>query len=602
MLTLSAAAQSGGSGMWWGIYNGNQTLENLGVNDPVLYEAAIHINGGTDALLEGATLTALRLPLMKVDNLADITLWVTSDLNGDKLAQVAVTDPVVGMNTVELPQPITIPAEGLYVGCSLRVTQIDNGNNYDAHPLPVVSVKQQDGLWLRIPDRESMASWTNYSSQNYGSLAIQVRATSEQFAPYAVEALSLESINAVAGQANTFYLTVANWGSEPVQAISYSYHNGEQELQGVHTLEQPLEAVYGKEYVVPVQLNTPSSTLSELTMALQVQDINGNTNSIDNEAVEASYLNLLRQAHHNTVMEEYTGTWCSFCPRGMVGIRNLKALYPDNFIALCVHYYNNDPMQIEGYESQLPVEGFPICNIDRTYLTDPYLGYNVVDASFQVDTVFELANRILSVADINLTAHWNTEATTPTVDINSQVEFLLHSDDCPYRLCYVMTEDSLTGTTSAWAQKNSFPALADQYTSDDMWEFTHGSNPVTGLYYDDVVIAVSEVNGIEGSINAPLMAGDTQTHKWQMTVPALSQNINRIHITALLIDTNTGHIVNAARVPVTKADGIIAVQADDTSNEVTTYYRLDGIQVATPNAPGIYLKKQGTTVTKILTR
>ena len=57
------------------------------------------------------------------------------------------------------------------------------------------------------------------------------------------------------------------------------------------------------------------------------------------------------------VVEEYTGTWCGNCPRGIVGLSRLAEDFGDRFIGIAIHTGDSEPMVIPTYPSLVPGAG-----------------------------------------------------------------------------------------------------------------------------------------------------------------------------------------------------------------------------------------------------
>ena len=155
----------------------------------------------------------------------------------------------------------------------------------------------------------------------------------------------------------------------------------------------------------------------------------------------------------------------------------------------------------------------------------------------------------LAPADLSVEAQW-TDETHTTVAITSTTDFVFDDDECRYKLAYVMTEDSLRGPEGdkSWYQRNSFsdPSLA-YYVEDDMQPYVNSEGTfLTDVIYNDVVIAMSDVRGIEGCFTGPQVAGQPMSHTYQLDVPAISQDKSNIHVVCLLIDQQTKLIANAA--------------------------------------------------------
>jgi thiol-disulfide isomerase/thioredoxin len=67
------------------------------------------------------------------------------------------------------------------------------------------------------------------------------------------------------------------------------------------------------------------------------------------------------------LMEEFTGTWCGWCPYGVDSLHALLSRYPDNLVV--ASYHNGDPMAIlsPSEENFLHVAYFPGGLVDRSY-------------------------------------------------------------------------------------------------------------------------------------------------------------------------------------------------------------------------------------------
>ena len=113
-------------------------------------------------------------------------------------------------------------------------------------------------------------------------------------------------------------------------------------------------------------------------------------------------------------------------------------------------------------------------------------------------------------------------------------------------------------------------------------------------YFSDVVIATSKswVSGEEGSITAPITGGIPQTFDYTFSLAdavntskeSLVQDKNHIRVVAALIDTETGHIVNAAKIGISPFDasGINSIDTTNPFKVSYAYYSIDGKRLTTP--------------------
>ena len=271
-----------------------------------------------------------------------------------------------------------------------------------------------------------------------------------------------------------------------------------------------------------------------------------------------------------SVVEEFTGTWCGHCPRGMVGMERLAQQFGDRFIGIAVHTGSGEPMAIPSYpdmqEQLLPGSGAPSCVINRApFKFDPYSGSGQRGAThYGIDLDFAASLAVPTEAKVELKAQWDDEfqwdvrftaTTTFNMDIPSDGGDL---QSPPYRLIFVLTEDGLTGTADSWLQTNYFspeftPSAGKDYTDDDMKEWREAPYHVPGVTYNHVAVNTLGIKGgIEGSIKAPIVPLEPQTYTNVITTLAshaqrLIQDKNRLTAVAMLINTTTGEVVNAAK-------------------------------------------------------
>lgn len=135
--------------------------------------------------------------------------------------------------------------------------------------------------------------------------------------------------------------------------------------------------------------------------------------------------------------------------------------------------------------------------------------------------------------------------------------------------------------------------------------------------FNDVARDIYDYNGIAGSTPTVINTGETYSYSYTFTLPNNIQNIDNIEIVTLLIDNETGEIMNADKtVPSTAPTGITStLDANDiviyvNNNSIVTnipcgqlhVYNTAGKEVPNKNlAAGIYIVKainNGQTITR----
>ncbi len=232
-------------------------------------------------------------------------------------------------------------------------------------------------------------------------------------------------------------------------------------------------------------------------------------------------LNILT-AQKNVLIEEATGTWCTYCPSGIYYIDSLQQTY-DNVIAIAVHTLN-DPMAYNEYANKLNFPSAPSIKIGRRQVSDTVTRwFGFVEAEMEVgakstvavETQFEAATRLLT-ASITVTALENIEGN--------------------YRISGVVTEDAVTGPSPQYDQANYYAKL---YGAMGGYENMPDPIPANRIAYDHV--ARQLLGAFEGDAGFPatLAAGQTYTQTFTYYIPE-NYDHNYIKVVGMLLDPNGG--------------------------------------------------------------
>ncbi len=249
-------------------------------------------------------------------------------------------------------------------------------------------------------------------------------------------------------------------------------------------------------------------------------------------------LSCYRQA---IVVEEFSGTWCSWCPRGIVMMNRLAQEHPDEFIGIVVH--NNDPMALDDYQAGiagiLNIPGYPY----SVTMRDSETGCDPRD----LEVVYGMyAGSLALEAGVALQAAYN--AATGKVDATATVNFVNEHPEAAYRLAYVVTEDSVhVPDDGNYNQSNAYAGGE----SGAMGGFESLPNPVPAsqMYYEAVArgFVGDDFNGIEGSLPASITARQDIEHSITFDLPATVLRPEMANVVAMVIGPDR-RIVNAARV------------------------------------------------------
>jgi thiol-disulfide isomerase/thioredoxin len=235
------------------------------------------------------------------------------------------------------------------------------------------------------------------------------------------------------------------------------------------------------------------------------------------------------------ICEEGTGTWCTYCTRGICALEKMKSAYPDNFIPIAIH--NDDIMTVADYDAAFSPysPSYPFSIIDRTL---PINGANYNEI---LSTYLTAVNTSPPV-DMSITnLSWNSSTRVLSYTVSAEV---IKDFDGDYRFNSVLTEDSVHGTSTAWDQANFYGG-----TGNEMCGFESLSNvvPAANMYYMHVARHIFDGwDGIQGSIPDTNNIGATLTKTYTYTLP-VGWNATHINAIGFIINKTDGTIVNACQ-------------------------------------------------------
>lgn len=319
---------------------------------------------------------------------------------------------------------------------------------------------------------------------------------------------------------------VTNVGGNAITSLEIDWNDGTSHVQTVTVNIAP-----GASASVPHPDNVTYATAIESNINVTVSAVNGAADGdASNNSGAAMHNTLSQQTDKAVVIEEGTGTWCGWCPRGEVAMDYMTTTYPNDFIGIAVH--NGDPMTVTEYDNGAGISGFPGCNVDRALL-----GESVSQSLFE--TYYN--DRVNMGVPANVEA--TVSGTGANVTIDASATFYTPMSGADYRLAVVITENGVTGTTSGYNQANYYSGGG----SGPMGGYENLTDPVPAadMVYDHVGVALlGGYDGQAGSVPATITDGTVANYQFTYTVPVTSNKAN-MHAVVMLLDNNTGAIINA---------------------------------------------------------
>lgn len=566
----------------YGFYTGEEQVSTVTNNYKAeTYDVAIHLN---DAATVGTAIESITFPLQTTEGVSDLQVFLTSQLrvengkNAADLAVKAVTPTEAGFVTVTLDKPYLIPEGGVYVGYSLTVNDASSEEN--AQPIAIISQQNEGGFYLHTSD--GFLKWLDVAEGFGGSSLIQVQLAGSTIKANAVAVNDVAQQYVMTGQAVSIPVTVVNHGAKGIQSFDVIYNVAGQD--GSQHVDATVDGFFGKS--TSFDLNIPAiAEKGNYELVVKVDKVNGvkNEDAYSSATIPVVALNTVPKKR--TLLEEYTGLWCQWCPRGYVGLEKLAELYPDDYVL--VSYHNGDDMEItENFPSNVP--GFPDAWMDRTTEVDAYYGSG--NKEFGIADDMAASNKQFGQANIAISSKLNQRSNT--VNIEAQVIFPYQLTDGNFAVEFMLTEDGLKG--DSWVQSNAYANGSQGYPL-YMDTFSQATGGVSGLTFNDVLVMASELlGGADATIttaeaDAPVNVKYNFNLADAMTLSGapVIQNTENLKVVVLLIDKSTGAVVNANKAKIGTTTGISIVEVRNNSTE-NVCYDLAGRRIAQPTK-GLYI-------------
>jgi hypothetical protein len=302
---------------------------------------------------------------------------------------------------------------------------------------------------------------------------------------------------------NTYTDTVSNLNIAPLKAADVT-----------HSITYVIDEV--GEFPLSVKISNPNGTADEDTT--------------NNEITRYIY-GLETPVNKKVLVEEATGTWCQWCPRGAVNMDLIVEKYPDLVMPVAVH--NSDPMTIPDYDSPMgaTIGGYPSGHVDRT-------ARDIDPLDFETN-VLALQDRLVP-AEVTTNVTWDPDTRTAT--IHGTAHLTIPTQANALRFNCIITESNVTGEDSGYDQVNAYSGGG----AGVMGGFEELPNPVPyeQMVYDFVARAIlGTFDGLESSVPDEVAAGEDFDFEFSYTVPD-EYDVNEMKAIILVQDEENGQILN----------------------------------------------------------
>ena len=600
--------QLNGDEFWWDYFGGDfNNLGRMGMGDktviPQEYDAALCITAGSP-IGKGKTIKGIALAFPNSKNVNNLKIWISNELpvtaeESSVTWQDVKKEDITGfenandgVNEIRFNTPYEIdPSKDTWIGYSFTITA--NEGKEDEYPIYMTgqdAPTHPKGLFVRINGKDS--KWEDYEPVRFGDLGIRVLMSGEFDSNSADISNYFAKQSVVKNGKVMLPLNIQNAGKNEIETVTLSVDINGEKQEVTYSPEYSIKGI-GTKHDFQIEVTAPE-TLGLLPVAITVTKVNGQDNASTNNVSNGKLIVVSEKVKHTVVVEEFTGMWCGWCPRGYVALEELRKAYGEDIILVAAHI-NDELDSKQYYGAILEGQGAPSAHIDRRHFAvDPYYGISMyaqvpMAIKYEIDMFAQIAPEATVKADVTLDEN--------NLKINSEVKFL-YSGEADYALGYVLTEDGMTN--DEWLQANYFSGMMDFANDELLAPWVDMPGKVKGLVYNDIALATDGIGyGIEGSIPSTVEEGKAITHEKTFDLSAIEimQNKNNINALVFLFDRETGYIVNSTCVRLPHELGIEGVESDDETSVEIARYTIDGRLINSPER-GINIVKYSDGSTK----
>lgn len=449
-------------------------------------------------------------------------------------------------------------------------------------------------------------SWTK-AGDKLGSLCISATVTGDNYPQDKAMVLTANyPIDSKTGTDNAYELKVRNAGANALTQVEIktAIENGTEAAKTV-TFDKPL-ASNGIATVKFEDLKfdkTGSPAVSSILTKANGAEVKDNFGAF---VPTANVMVYDKGYDRSLVIEESTGTWCGWCPAGLVMIDYLKEHYGERFFPIAVH--GGDPLAPSSYADFITYGvngGYPTALVNRVVKYSPAgTEEDQVKANEEfIDNIYKEFTANPTYAKVNITGHM---ADADTFEVDAEVEYAMDMT-VEHQLAFVVVENNIG------------PYTQDNYYWDGesgaMGGWENKTNHVK-MNYDEVARIIVDYPSIPNSLPSQLTEG--QTARYTARIPfknAAGLDIvegDEFDVIALITRASTGEVMNCCRVTFDKTavdeiatgePGNIRVEGRDIvcDGGDVEVYSLDGRRVSALGLPaGVYVARAGESTMKVI--
>lgn len=518
-------------------YNSDQLpVKGYGHPRPDTYDICIRID---DPTLTGGSINSFSVPVPEVDGCKinpQVSAWVVKSLEKDPISEsnaLAFVNLFSDGKSVEavFPEEVIIPDDGLYVGYTLTVDENPGGAR--TFPIAIVDGTTPGSLYFRS---SVLTRWdeTYYRMEYMSPMKVNI---SIDMPDYAIKMDLPDKMRVKSSAESKVLLTYTNRSIEPIHTLKYHVATPEWNEDKEIEISSPAESDFGSISTIWIPFRAPKHYgNSQLTM--EITEINNHSVANSKGSKSSMALRVLPEIPvYRPLVEEYTGLWCGNCPSGWVALEEARDMHGDDFVFMT---YHKDDLLTANLPQPMSPTTVPTITVDREgYLNPGDLEKALTDRDGCETDV-----------DLKVAIQWE-DNNRKALKAYANTTFMESLQNADYSLVMYLVADKLSDMS--WRQTNYFAGQKGK--SGKYWDiFTKGGAYIYGLNYDGVAAICYNPNGNSASNSNQIKEFESFTTSEtfvlkdgvSMRGTDLIRDPENLRVVAVLIDNNTGKIVNSA--------------------------------------------------------
>ena len=324
--------------------------------------------------------------------------------------------------------------------------------------------------------------------------------------------------------------TLTSSGFLPVEGYKLELTYGEK----TYTIDRSTESIAPDSVVniaFDTEVNVALNTTEDYTLTISSME------GADVETIQGSITCFER----TVLIEEGTGTWCMWCPRGQYYLKELHKKRPGEFVDIAVHV--NDEMMVYDYAMALYAPffnqyGLPSCVMDRRQeQMNSLLTLEEIEATLDKARERGAIGRFTELCSM-------TSTQAEGLYVRMTCEFGKPIKEGEYSVNFIMVEDNVTG----YAQANGYSGSSSAMGGLDLLPDPIPAGEYTFANVGRIMLAGTDRSGRSLTLPAHTNRHTSISFDYEFDYPEIFRESGDLNykVVGMIIDNRTGEIVNAA--------------------------------------------------------